>query len=262
MENTLLFLALLPGIIIIIFIFRKDKVEHEPMGLIFKLVLFGAISCIPAMFLEMGMGGLNPGFKEGTVEFAVFEAFAVAALCEEICKFVLLRLGSWRNRNFDYRFDGIVYGVCVAVGFALLENVLYVMSSGLETAVMRGILAVPLHAFCGVFMGVFYGAAKKASIEGNHGKALSNTVKALIIPMLIHGFYDMLAFMQTTTSSIILLVFVGFMYIVAVKCVNRYSKDDWKAAFYYNSGEFNENLGRLSVDDNNEDDISQWHYRP
>ena len=55
MENTLLFLALLPGIIIIIFIFRKDKVEHEPMGLIFKLVLFGAISCIPAMFLEMGM---------------------------------------------------------------------------------------------------------------------------------------------------------------------------------------------------------------
>ena len=233
MDQTLLFLALIPGILIIIFIFRKDKVEHEPMGLIFKLVLFGALSCIPAIFLELYIGSIGPKFAEGTVAYAVFEAFAVAALCEEVCKYLLLRLGSWRNKNFDYRFDGIVYGVCVAVGFALLENVMYVMSSGLETAIMRGVLAVPLHAFCGVFMGVFYGAAKKASIEGNRSASASNTIKAIVIPIIIHGIYDSLAFMGSTVTTIILLVFVGFMYFAAIKEVNLFSRDDWKSAFYY-----------------------------
>ena len=102
METNLLFLALLPGILIIIFIFRKDKVEHEPWSLIIKLLIFGAISCIPAVFAETFMESLAPGLVEGSVSYAIFNAFLVAALCEEICKFVLLRLGSWRNRNFVY----------------------------------------------------------------------------------------------------------------------------------------------------------------
>ena len=233
MDQYLLFLALIPGIIIIIFIFRKDKVEHEPWGLIFKLLLFGAISCVPAMFLELGISAYGPHFAAGTIQYAVFEAFCIAALCEEVCKFVLLKLGSWRNRDFDYRFDGIVYGVAVAVGFALLENVLYVMNGGIEVAVMRGILAVPLHAFCGVFMGVYYGAAKKAEIDGNRSLCSANTFKAIAIPIMIHGIYDSLAFMGSSVTSIILLVFVGFMYIAAIKKVNQFSRDDWKSAFYY-----------------------------
>lgn len=233
MAHTLLFLALLPGIIIIIFIFRKDKVEHEPTSLIFRMVLLGAVSCAPAVFLEIFISSHGPVFPVGSVKYAVFEAFCVAAFCEELCKSALLWIGSWRNSHFDYRFDGIVYGVCVAVGFALLENVMYVMGSGFETAIMRGILAVPLHAFCGVFMGIFYGAAKKASIEGNSGICIACTIMSLIVPMIIHGIYDTLAFIENPTSSIILLAFVAFMYYMAVKYVNKYSRDDWKSAFYY-----------------------------
>ena len=232
MERELLFLALLPGIIIIIYIFTKDKVEHEPWSLIFKLLIFGAISCIPAMFLEMFISVNLPDLPAGSVGYAVCNAFIVAALCEETCKYVLLRLGSWRNKHFDYRFDGIVYGVSVAVGFALLENVLYVMDGGLEVALMRGVMAVPLHAFCGVFMGIYYGAAKRYSIEGQHSKAHLETLKALLVPMLIHGIYDSLAFMGTYAASILLLAFVVFMYIVAAKRVNKYSKEDWSAGFY------------------------------
>ena len=232
MERELLFLALLPGIIIIIYIFTKDKVEHEPWSLIFKLLIFGAISCIPAMFLEMFISVNMPDLPADSLAFAVSNAFIVAALCEETCKYVLLRLGSWRNKHFDYRFDGIVYGVSVAVGFALLENVLYVMDGGLEVALMRGVMAVPLHAFCGVFMGIYYGAAKRYSIEGQHSKAHQETLKALLIPILIHGIYDSLAFMGTYAASILLLAFVIFMYIVAAKRVNQYSKEDWSAGFY------------------------------
>lgn len=232
MSSNLLFLALIPGIIIIIYIFRKDKVEHEPWNLLIKLVAFGALSCLPAMFLETGMTALAPGLKQGTIEFAFFEAFLVAALCEELCKYLLLKLGSWKNPNFDYRFDGIVYGVCVAVGFALLENVMYVMEGGFYTALMRGVMAVPLHAFCGVFMGISYGAAKKYDVMGQRGKAGSAKLKALLVPMLIHGIYDCLAFMGTNASTIILLAFVVFMYIISVKYINKYEAEDWKASFY------------------------------
>ena len=233
MEVNLLFLALIPGIVIIIFIFRKDKVEHEPWSLIFKLLVLGAFSCVPAMFMEMFMGNFMPaGAVPGTVSYAVFNAFAVAALCEELCKFILLRIGSWRNPNYNYRFDGIVYGVAVAVGFALLENVLYVMEGGLYVALMRGVMAVPLHAFCGVFMGVHYGAAKRYSVEGNQSQTTLHTILALISPMLIHGIYDSLAFMGEYGTTFILLAFVLLMYIVAVKCVNKYSNEDWHAGFY------------------------------
>ena len=231
METKLLFLALIPGILIIIYIFRKDKVEHEPWPLIIKLLIFGAISCIPAIFSEQFMGTLVPETID-PVTFAIYEAFLVAALCEEVCKFLLLSLGSWRNKNFDYRFDGIVYGVSVAVGFALLENVMYVMEGGIYVAVMRGLLAVPLHAFCGVFMGVFYGAAKRYSIEGNRGKSVRAILLSLIVPMIIHGIYDSLAFLGEYGTTIILLAFVLFMYIVAIKVVNKFSKEDWSAGFY------------------------------
>lgn len=225
-------LALLPGVIIIVYIFRKDKVEHEPLGLIFKLLAFGALSCLPAMALEYLVMGLGPSYPEGSLAYALFEAFAVAALCEELCKYALLKLGSWKNRNFDYRFDGIVYGVSVAVGFALLENVLYVMDGGIQLALIRGVMAVPLHAFCGVFMGIFYGAAKKYSIMGQKGRSARAKFGALAIPIIIHGVYDTLAFMNNVTSSILLLVFVAFMYVVAIVYVNRYAKEDWHAGFY------------------------------
>lgn len=246
MATNLLFLALLPGILIIIYIFRMDKIEHEPWSLIIKLVIFGAISCIPAVIAEEFMTDLNPGYAEGTVGYAVYTAFAVAALCEEFFKYVLLRLGSWKNRNFDYRFDGIVYGVSVAVGFALLENVLYVMDGGLGTALIRGVLAVPIHAFCGVFMGIFYGAAKKYSIQGFSGQALRSKILALIIPMLIHGIYDSFAIMNTGTSSVILLVFVAIIYVVGIRKIKHYSRDDWKASFYTAP------LSDLPLDDKNQ----------
>lgn len=225
-----IFLALLPGILIIIFIYRKDRVEKEPWGLIIKLMALGALSCVPASFMESMIESATPSYQQGTIEYALTMAFLIAALCEEICKFLFLRFGSWRNPNFGYRFDGIVYGVAVALGFALLENVMYVMMGGVQVALMRGVLAVPLHAFCGVFMGIFFGAAKKAQIDGR--SSLKYSLLALIVPMIIHGIYDTLAFMGTSWATIALLAFVVLMYIVSIRYINDYSRDDAASAFY------------------------------
>ena len=225
-----MFLALLPGIVIIIYIYRKDKVEKEPWRLIIKLLIFGALSCIPAAFCENLIDSMAPSYPEGTIQYALLMAFASAALCEEVFKYIFLKIGAWRNPEFGYRFDGIVYGVSVAVGFALLENVLYVATGGLYVALMRGVLAVPLHAFCGVFMGIFFGAAKAAQVHGEStGKY---QFLALFVPFMIHGIYDTLAFMGNSTASVILLAFVLLMYIVSIRYIRQYSRDDWQSGFY------------------------------
>ena len=230
MDNGLMMLAILPGILIIIYIYKKDKVEKEPWRLIFRLMLLGALSCVPASIMESLIDGAMPAWPEGSLPYALSMAFVSAAFCEELCKYAFLRFGSWNNPEFGYRFDGIVYGVAVAVGFAVLENILYVTQYGFYTGLVRAVMAVPLHAFCGVFMGIFFGAAKQAQVQGRG--TMKFKLLALIVPMIIHGIYDTLAFLGNSTASIVLLAFVVLMYIVSVHFIRQFSRDDWKSGFY------------------------------
>lgn len=224
-------LAIVPGILIIIYVYKKDKVEKEPVGIIVRLIIFGVISCIAAGILEEIESHYLPVYQEGTLEYALLTSFCMAALVEEIVKYFAMKLGSWRYQGFNYRFDGIVYGVSAAVGFALYENVMYVATYGFQTALVRAFTAVPLHAFCGVFMGVFYSYAKKASILGQGGRSLFYRLLALIVPMLIHGTYDTFAFLGER-GTVPLLVFVVILYIAALRTIKKLSEADYRAGFY------------------------------
>ena len=231
MDNKLLALAIIPGLLIIIYVYAKDKVEKEPIPLIIKLVIFGALSCIVAGTAESGLAQVYPQYPKGTLEYALITSFGLAALCEEIVKYLAMRIGSWRYKGFNYRFDGIVYGVSAAVGFAVLENIMYVAQYGLATAISRAFLAVPLHAFCGVFMGVFYSYSKKAAILGNKGAVVGYTLLSLIVPMLIHGTYDTFAFLGEN-GTIQLLIFVVILYVSAITTIRKMSAADYRAGFY------------------------------
>ena len=231
MIDTLTALAVIPGILIIIYVYRKDKVEKEPVGLIVRLLALGAVSCIVAGFAESFASAFLPSFPTGTLEYALVNSFALAAFWEELLKYLALRIGSWRSPHFNYRFDGVVYGVSSAVGFAIVENIMYVYQYGYQTALVRAFTAVPLHAFCGVAMGVFYAMAKKESIQGR-SSGFGYTLLALIVPMMIHGVYDTMAFMRTEASTIGLLVFIVIMYIAAIITIRKLSKADYTAGFY------------------------------
>ena len=226
--TMVLIAGLLPCVILLWYINKKDSIEKEPPGLLIKLIFLGCLSTIPAMVLEIvGTNILSLlGMNEKGYLFIFIENFFVVALAEEGCKKFMLRLGSWKNPAFNYVFDGVVYGVCVALGFAGLENVLYISGFGMEVAVVRGLAAVPLHAICGVFMGHFYGLEKKYTVSGMTGLAGNMRSLSIVIPVLIHGFYD---FAASIGSDVFTYVWLGFVIIVdifAINAIRQYSNTD------------------------------------
>ena len=229
LDTNLMALAIIPGLLLIIYVYKKDKVEKEPVRLIVGLVIFGILSCIAAAALEQAESTILPKYPEGSVQNALVQSFLMAALVEETVKYLATRFGSWRYQGFNYRFDGIVYAVSAAVGFAIYENILYVASYGFATAVVRAFTAVPLHAFCGVFMGVFYSYSKKASLTGK--PVVGWTLLALLVPMCIHGVYDTFAFLGER-GTMPLLVFVVLLYIAAISTIRKMSREDYRSGFY------------------------------
>ena len=220
--------GLLPVAVLLFYIYSHDKIEKEPTGLLIKLLFFGCLSCIPAVILEsvwtnflQGIG-MNPY----SLIYILIENFLVVALAEEGSKRVLLQLGSWNNPAFNYVFDGVVYAVCVSLGFAGLENVLYISGFGMDVAVVRGLAAVPLHCICGVFMGHYYGLEKTYVVRGMVNEAKNAKLMGLLIPILIHGFYDFAASIGSDTFVYIWLVFVVVVDIIAIRSIKKYSRLD------------------------------------
>ena len=128
MIDPLMFIALLPAVVLVVYIYRKDRTDKEPPALLAKLLGYGALSCLPAIVVELILSAVIERLNVRNVCLGYFlEAFVVAGLTEETCKFLFLRT-TWRSPAFDYQFDAIVYAVMVALGFAAFENVKYVYS--------------------------------------------------------------------------------------------------------------------------------------
>ena len=152
--------------------------------------------------------------------------FVVVALSEEGFKYLLMKRSTWNSPEFNCMFDGVVYGVTVALGFAVFENIGYVLQFGLMTALVRAVTAIPGHASFGVFMGAMYGAAKRASIRGDEITSSKLRTQALVIPVLLHGFYDFVATGQNEICMIIFLVFIVVLFKKAKKMVQTLSAVD------------------------------------
>lgn len=182
--------ALLPAFILGIYIWRKDP-QPEPAKWVIRAVLAGVAICVPVAFVEQQiMHTLFPDGGPTTLFGTTLEAFLVAALPEETAKLLALWLVLRKNPCFDERFDGIVYAVCVGLGFAAIENVFYVLQSGegwLTVAAMRALLAVPGHYAFAIMMGYYFSVF--CFIKHTPGYA----VKTLLVPVLAHGVYDSIA---------------------------------------------------------------------
>ncbi len=229
--DLLLIAAIVPPLILLVYIYRMDRVEKEPVGLIVKLVIFGILSVIPTAFVETVLNSfLIQGVFAGMTGVLVraIEYFLCVALVEEGFKYLFLKLGSWRHPAFDYCFDAVVYAVTVSLGFALFENIGYVSQFGIEVAGLRAVTAIPGHCIFGIFMGHFYGLAKMAEADGNEGVKRSMLKKALWVPVLLHGFYDFAASSGTAMMTLVFFAFIIVVDVIAYRQIKAYAASDTK----------------------------------
>ncbi|MCR5372474.1 MAG: PrsW family intramembrane metalloprotease [Solobacterium sp.] len=219
--------AVIPAVFLMLYTYSMDKADKEPAGLLVKLILCGCLAGLPAYLLETVMQDVilpQIPFHSYTAYYAVL-AFGIG-LIEEGCKYFFLHRVTWDNPAFNYRFDGLIYAVFVSLGFAALENVLYIYSYGLEIFLSRALLAIPAHFAFAVTMGSWYGAAKVQEVRGNHGKMSMNLLLAYLLASAIHGLYDALAMIGTDTAVIAFFAFVAVMYVVIYRKVRTESRTD------------------------------------
>lgn len=223
----LVILALAPVVYLLYEIYRADRYK-EPTGLLVKLFFGGVLSVIPAVILEMMLN--NPIAKlfnyETSTLYYIAEAFIGVALVEELCKYVFLRLFSWNNPNFDDTFDGIIYAVFVSLGFAALENILYVMEGGMMVAVTRALLSIPGHMCFAIVMGFYYSRAKRCSIRQDKSGETSAKLKGLFGAIFCHGFYDAMAMINSEITVILFFVFVIAMFYFCRRIVRYEAVND------------------------------------
>jgi len=206
--TNLLIIALAPVVIILVYVYIRDKYEKEPWGLLLKTFLAGAFITLPIIILEGGLSSIGQGLT-GLWD-AAYNAFVVAAFSEELFKFLVIYFLIRRSPHFNERFDGIVYAVFVSLGFAAVENVLYVISGGLNAGLMRAFTAVPAHAFFGVVMGFYFGKHRFI----NKSKYL---YLALIWPILLHGAYDFILMSQKYYLLVFFIPFLIYLWINGFK---------------------------------------------
>ena len=223
----LILAAVIPAIVLLVKVYRSDRLERESPYLIGRLVISGIISTFFALVSEKLFGTLlSMVVPLDSKLYGILLYFGVVAVSEEVAKYVLLRKRTWNDFEFNCQFDGIVYATAVSLGFALWENISYVTMYGFSTALVRAITAVPGHACFGIFMGIFYGLAKSNDYIGLDNKAKMYNVLSVLVPVLLHGTYDYIATISTDDLSWLFVAFVLVLFVVSYILVGRMAKND------------------------------------
>lgn len=233
MSFILLILAILPTIILGGYIYKNDKIEKESSGLLAALGASGLGAIAVTLTLSFVSYAISPIFSADTstldpLSLAV-AVFIGIALIEEFSKWIFVYIIAWKHREFNHVYDAIVYCVFVSLGFATLENILYVFNAttfvdSLSIALNRMIFSVPGHTFFGVMMGYYLGLAKLTSVHGFKDKSRTNLILSILIPTIAHGFFDYFLMLGSNIGFILFLVFVVILFSVAINKIKRLSE--------------------------------------
>lgn len=191
-------LAIGPAVAIILFTYAKDKNEREPISVLFVSFLAGCFSILPAIILESILPAIVPGSGSNNLFSIAIYTFVIIAASEEFSKYIFLRYYAYKKPAFNEPFDGIIYAIMVGMGFATVENLMYVfgtetVGSAWATAGLRALTAVPAHATFAAVMGYYVGLAK---FNRKNEKAL--LFQGFLFATILHGFYDFFLFQNWT----------------------------------------------------------------
>ena len=218
MSRILIIIAVLPALILLGFIYMRDRKEKPPVKLMVLLLALGAGTIIPAVIAEF-IGQLIVAQTDTDHQTMLLVlCFLVIGIVEELGKYLVTVCTTWKSREFQHSYDGVIYMVCASLGFAILENILYVASGGIGTGILRAFTAIPLHCTVGVIMGALYAKGREAAYAGDHAGMVGFMAWAYIVPVFIHGLYDYLVMAASYgyISEAWVFLILGVMYVLSI----------------------------------------------
>lgn len=251
-------IAVLPALVLCAFVFFKDRIEKEPLRLLALLFGAGAVSYVPSTMLERGiLDLLNKGFAdsmhasaEGFVQFTDPKSeFTYLALCAflgfslvRICiQWGILFFVTYRNKNFNHLFDGVVYSVFVSLGFAVAENVHFLIRNDVEFLLPKLITSVPCQLFIGIMMGYFYTMGhmryaaneieekllKSGAIQKDNIKTSAPwLISGIAIPCLLSGIYSLAGSAKGDAITTVFYASVFLTFGVSFFAINQIASKD------------------------------------
>ena len=198
---NLFLLATIPPLLIVFFVYRNDLYEKEPHKLLISTFLLGCVLIIPMIILET--------LTQMIFTNVFFFSLLGIALVEEGVKYIALLKYNLPKKDFNEPYDGIIYSLFLTMGFALVENISYVIGNeetGFSVAIARMFTAIPMHATCGIVMGYYLGLSKMKTSDKSKNLTLS-----ILLPVLIHGLYNYFLFVDFPLLSLLIVVF-GVVY--------------------------------------------------
>ncbi|MGE5557574.1 MAG: PrsW family intramembrane metalloprotease [Bacillota bacterium] len=196
-----LFVSIIPGVLWMQYFYKKDRYEPEPKYLVILAFLGGIVSIFPAMLFEQVF---LIRFFSGEVRglFNLIAAAASIGIIEEGLKLLALYWIALRHRDFNEPVDGIIYGVSVGLGFAVIENIFYTSRFGLSVGVLRAVVGCLAHAAFSGLAGHYWAEAKFKRQPGKY-------YAAFFWPAAWHGLYDFLLFNESITRLFAALAVIG-----------------------------------------------------
>lgn len=226
-NRILIFAAVIPAIVLMVYVYKSDRLEKESSTLLWTLVKAGILSSLLALVEEyIGEIVLSSIVNTDSKLYDILLYFGIVAFAEESSKYIFLKKNSWNNREFNCQYDGVVYAVFVSLGFALWENISYVMRWGFSTALVRSVTAIPGHACFGVFMGIFYGLSRSYTFLRRYKTAKLFKILSVVVPGLLHGSYDYLATLQSKDGNVFFIIFIIVLFIISFVLIRQMSRND------------------------------------
>lgn len=224
-----LFLSIVPIILLGSYVYFKDK-DKEPKKLLLKLFVGGILAAALTVVLNIFIRNIFPFFKQDYTVYNQVQlflyTFIIVGLVEEVSKWILLYIFSYHDKDFDQLYDMIVYSVFIALGFALVENILYVYDGGLWVALVRLFVAVPGHVSMSIFMGYYLAFAKLSETQKKTYLKKKYILLSILIPSIFHGIYDYCVLSGHLIFLFFFLIFIIILFYQANTKLIKLSKLD------------------------------------
>ncbi len=250
--------AVLPAIFLCGYIFYKDRIEREPIGLLAILFCAGAAAYIPTYFAEnfiinlidknftdsinMSAEGLLSFSSKGAeithLTLCSFLGFSLIRIC---IKWLLLFFITHKNKNFNYLFDGIVYSVFLSLGFAISENIHFLIQNDLDMLISKLLTSVPCHLFIGILIGYYYTMwnmrftankienhllETKVIQRDNIRSSAAWLICSLLIPFIINGVYVFAGSVRNDTVTLFFYTAVFILFGISFIMINQIAAND------------------------------------